>query len=426
MHHSQLIAADCVSEVIKGHNLNHVFDRHFDHHSRVTPQQKSVAIFLAYGAVRFLGENQFFIQKLINKKITNKKIEALLCVALFQLNHDQSTEFTVVNEAVEAAKFINKSWAGAFVNGVLRNFIRQKEKLQTELKSNEEAFYSYPLWWIKLIKDNYKKDWERILLNGNKHPPLTLRINVRKINLKQYEEKLKSEAIPYRVLGNIALELTQPIAVEKIPGFIDGEVSVQDFGAQLAAKLLDLKDGQICLDACSAPGGKTGHMLEIADIELVSIDQQKERLYKVKENLERLQLHAQLKCADLTAINTWWNEKLFDRILLDAPCSASGVVRRHVDIKWLRRPRDMEMFTKQQKIMLQAMWQLLKKGGKLLYATCSIFPDENQKVIDSFIKEHSDAKEVKWSVDAVYSRHENQLIPSENHDGFFYALLEKN
>ena len=426
MHHSQLIAADCVSEVIKGHNLNHVFDRHFYHHSHITPQQKSIAIFLAYGAIRFLGENQFFIRKLINKKITNKKIEALLCVALFQLNHDQSNDFTIVNEAVEAAKFINKSWAGSFVNGVLRNFIRQKDNLKSELKNDEEAFYSYPLWWIRLIKEAYNKDWESILLNGNKHPPLTLRINVRKINLKQYEEKLKSESIEYRVLGDIALELTQPIPVEKIPGFIEGEVSVQDFGAQLAAKLLDLKDGQVCLDACSAPGGKTGHMLEIADIELVSIDQQKERLYKVKENLERVQLHAHLKCADLLAIKSWWNDKLFDRILLDTPCSASGVVRRHVDIKWLRRPRDIEMFAKQQKIMLQAMWQLLKKGGKLLYATCSIFPDENQRVIDDFIKEHSDAKEVKWSVDSKYSKYENQLIPSENHDGFFYALFEKN
>ena len=426
MHQSQLIAADCVSEVIKGHNLNQVFERRFEHHQNITPQQKSVAIFLAYGAIRFLGENQFFIQQLIDKKITNKKIEALLCVALFQLNHDQSTDFTVVNEAVEAAKLINKSWAGSFVNGVLRNFVRQKEKLQTELKNNEEAFYSYPVWWINLIKQNYLKDWESILLNGNKHPPLTLRINERKTNLKQYEEKLKSEEISYRVLGNAALELAQPIPVEKIPGFMDGEVSIQDFGAQLAAKLLDLQDGQICLDACSAPGGKTGHMLEIADIELVSIDQQKDRLYKVKENLERLHLHAYLKCADLTAVNTWWNEKLFDRILLDAPCSASGVVRRHVDIKWLRRPRDIEMFAKQQEAMLEAMWQLLKKGGKLLYATCSIFSDEIQKVINHFIKEHTDAKEVKWSVDSEYSKYENQLIPSENHDGFFYALLEKN
>ena len=426
MHHSQLIAADCVSEVIKGHNLNQVFERHFDHHSHITPQQKSIAIFLAYGAIRFLGENQFFIRKLINKKITNKKIEALLCVALFQLNHDQSTEFTVVNEAVKAAKFINKSWAGSFVNGVLRNFIRQKDNLKSELKNDDEAFYSYPLWWIKLIKQEYNKDWESILLNGNKHPPLTLRINVRKINLKQYEEKLKSESIEYRILGDIALELTQPIPVEKIPGFIDGEVSVQDFGAQLAAQLLDLKDGQVCLDACSAPGGKTGHMLEMANIELVSIDQEKDRLHKVKENLERLKLHAHLKCADLTGIKSWWNEKLFDRILLDAPCSASGVVRRHVDIKWLRRSRDIDIFAKQQKIMLQAMWQLLKKGGKLLYATCSIFPDENQRVIDDFIKEHSDAKEVKWSVDSKYSKYENQLIPSENHDGFFYALFEKN
>ena len=426
MHQSQLIAADCVSEVIKGHNLNQVFERRFEHHQNITPQQKSVAIFLAYGAIRYLGENQFFIQQLIDKKITNKKIEALLCVALFQLNHDQSTDFTVVNEAVEAAKLINKSWAGSFVNGVLRNFIRQKENLQTELKNNEEAFYSYPVWWINLIKQNYPKDWESILLNGNKHPPLTLRINERKTNLKQYEEKLKSEVISYRVLGNTALELAQPTPVEKIPGFMDGEVSIQDFGAQLAAKLLDLQDGQICLDACSAPGGKTGHMLEIADIELVSIDQQKDRLYKVKENLERLHLHAYLKCADLTAVNTWWNEKLFDRILLDAPCSASGVVRRHVDIKWLRRPRDIEMFAKQQEAMLEAMWQLLKKGGKLLYATCSIFYDENQKVINHFIKEHTDAKEVKWSVDSEYRKYENQLIPSENHDGFFYALLEKN
>ena len=186
MHQSQLIAADCVSEVIKGHNLNQVFERRFEHHQNITTQQKSVAIFLAYGAIRYLGENQFFIQQLIDKKITNKKIEALLCVALFQLNHDQSTDFTVVNEAVEAAKLINKSWAGSFVNGVLRNFIRQKEKLQTELKNDEEAFYSYPLWWINLLKQNYPTDWESILLNGNKHPPLTLRINERQTNLKQY------------------------------------------------------------------------------------------------------------------------------------------------------------------------------------------------------------------------------------------------
>jgi 16S rRNA (cytosine967-C5)-methyltransferase len=201
---------------------------------------------------------------------------------------------------------------------------------------------------------------------------------------------------------------------------------VQDFGAQLAVKLLDLKDGQLCLDACSAPGGKTGHILESADVELVSIDNQKDRLYKVKENLERLDLNAELKCADLGQVSGWWDKKLFDRILLDAPCSASGVVRRHVDIKWLRRPRDIEMFGNQQKMMLQAMWQLLKKGGKLLYATCSIFPDENQRVIDAFIRDHQDVKEVKWTVGSEYNRHENQLIPSENHDGFFYVLLEKN
>lgn len=426
MYQSQLIAANCVSEVIKGHNLNHVFERSFDHHPNITPQQKSVAIFLAYGAIRFLGENQFFIQQLISKKITNKKIEALLCVSLFQLNHDQSTDFTIVNEAVEAAKFINKSWAGSFVNGVLRNFIRQKDQLRNKLKNNEEAFYSYPSWWIRLLKKEYTKDWENILLNGNKHPPLTLRVNLRKISLEHYEEKLKAETIAYRVLGNIALEIIDPIAVEKIPGFKEGEVSVQDFGAQLAVKLLDLKDGQLCLDACSAPGGKTGHILESADVELVSIDHQKDRLYKVKENLERLHLHAELKCADLAEVSAWWDKKLFDRILLDAPCSASGVVRRHVDIKWLRRPRDIEMFSNQQKMMLQAMWQLLKKGGKLLYVTCSIFPDENQQVIDAFIREHEDAKEVKWIVGSEYNRHANHLIPSENHDGFFYVLLEKN
>ena len=425
MHHSQLIATDCVLELLKGHNLNHVFERHFDHHIHITPQQKSIAIYLAYGAVRFLGESQFFIQQLITRKITNKKIEALLCVALFQLNHDQSTEFTVVNEAVEAGKFINKAWAGSFVNGVLRNFIRQKETLRNVLKKNQEAFYSYPLWWIKLVQKEYPEIWESILLNGNKHPPLTLRINKRKTNLKLYEEKLKAEVIPYKILGDVALELTQPTPVEKIPGFNEGEVSIQDFGAQIAINLLDLKDGQLCLDACCAPGGKTGHMLEIADIKLVSIDHQKERLHKVKENLERLHLNAHLKCADVTQVKTWWNEKLFDRILLDAPCSSSGVVRRHVDIKWLRRSRDIEMFSGQQKLMLLAMWQVLKKGGKLLYATCSIFPDENQKVIDSFIKEQIDAKEVKWTAGVEYKKYGNQLIPSKNHDGFFYALLEK-
>ena len=430
MYIAQQIAAQAVHQVLSGHNLTLALPAAIRKFPNITPQQRATAQDLSYGTLRFYGEINAYLTQLLEKPLTNEGVRCLLLVAIYQLLHDKAQTFTVVDQAVTAATQFKTAWAKGLVNAVLRNFLRQKEDLAKKVASNELAAYSYPQWWINKLKKQYPAHWQNILMVGNQHPPMTLRINRQKTNMSDYIIELQNEALEATVLSESAVMLTKPISVEKIPLFSIGGVSVQDYGAQTAALLLDLQDRQRLLDACCAPGGKTAHILESANVTMTALDSDADRLLKVQSNLERLQLDANLICGDASYVHDWWDGLLFDRILADVPCTASGIVRRHVDIKWLRREADIASFAKQQTLILRELWQTLAKGGKLLYVTCSIFNEENQGQIDQFLSENPDATQLTWlpnnQANSTPLMIENgQLIPCDAHDGFFYAILQK-
>lgn len=418
---AQRLAADAVGHVLAGRNLTGVLDSTFKSHPNITPQQRAVAQDLSYGALRYYGRVQSVLSQLLDKPLTHEGVHRLLLVALYQLLYDKASAHTVVNQAVEAAATFKKSWAKGLVNGVLRNYLRRVEEFAEVDAQNEVARFSYPQWWIDKLKSQYPEAWQSILESGNTHPPMSLRINLRKVTPQDYSATLSGLEIAHELLGRQTVVLTKPLPVDQLPGFVDGVVSVQDYGAQFAAELLDVKPGMRVLDACCAPGGKTGHILELAEVEMVALDHDAERLQRVQSNLDRLQLNASLLAGDAANPETWWDGVPFDRILADVPCTASGIVRRHVDIKWLRREVDVHTFAAQQALILSSLWQLLAKGGKLLYATCSIFHEENQRQIDRFLEQHKDAAQL-----ALTHPQNGQLIPCAQHDGFFYALLQKD
>lgn len=431
MYISQQIAADAVNQVLSGRNLTLALPAALAKFPAATPQQRGAAADLSYGTLRFYGETNAYLTCLLEKPLTDDRIYTLLLVAIYQLLHDKADAFTVVNQAVHAVsqfrKPTPKQWAKGLVNAILRNFLRKKDEFAARLANAEVATYSYPQWWINKLKAQYPEHWQAMLIAGNQHPPMTLRVNTDKISVEEYLQLLQRQDIEACCVGGQAVELIKPVAVEKIPGFSDGVVSVQDYGAQLAAQLLDVQAGMRVLDACCAPGGKTGHILELADVQLTAMDSDAGRLQRVQENLSRLQLNAELVAAD-AAVADWYDGKPFDRILADVPCTASGIVRRHVDIKWLRREADVASFAAQQARILPNLWQLLAKGGKLLYVTCSVFNEENQTQVDKFLLHHPDARQLPLAVDSFQhlTQLNGQLIPSTAHDGFFYALLQKN
>lgn len=442
MYISQQIAAIAVSNVLAGRNLTLALPEALSSYPNATSQQRGAAADLSYGTLRFYGEVNAYLVKLLEKPLSNEHLTVLLLVAIYQLLHDKADDFTVVNQAVKAASYAKPKWAKGLVNGVLRNFLRQKVALSERIKIDEVALYSYPQWWInklkmqypddKSAKDSlpaaqYSSDYQSILKTGNMHPPMTLRVNIKKSNSQEYCQLLSRQGVEAVALSEQAVMLTKPIPVEQVPGFLEGVVSVQDYGAQLAAQLLDLKPTMRVLDACSAPGGKTGHVLELAEVALTALDNDAIRLKRVASNLARLSLKAELQLGDAA---NWKTEKPFDRILADVPCSASGIVRRHVDIKWLRREADIVSFTQQQAQILANLWHLLSKSGKLLYVTCSIFNEENQQQIDHFLQKNTDATQLPLllandTTENINIQH-GQLIPCDLHDGFFYALLQKN
>lgn len=434
MYISQLIAADAVHQVFSGRNLTLALPAALSLFPAATPQQKGAAADLSYGTLRFYGEIDTYLKQLLEKPLTDERLHAVLLVAIYQLLHDKADAFTVVNQAVHAVSQLKrpmaKSWAKGLVNAILRNFLRQKEVLNVQSKTNEVATYSYPQWWINKLKTQYSEHWQNILAIGNQHPPMTLRVNTKKISVHDYLQLLARQEFEASHLGAQAVELKKPIAVDKIPGFTDGVVSVQDYGAQLAAQLLDVQADMRVLDACCAPGGKTGHILELAGVQMTALDSDETRLQRVQSNLDRLNLKAALLVGDAAATD-WYDGKPFDRILADVPCTASGIVRRHVDIKWLRRESDVASFVAQQAKILPNLWQMLAQGGQLLYVTCSVFDEENQRQIDQFLKNHTDASQLPLDTSlnnpqANITHINGQLIPSNAHDGFFYALLQKN
>ena len=423
-----------MNQVLSGRNLTLALPAALAAFPNATPQQRGAAQDLSYGTLRFYGEIDAYLSQLLEKPLTDDRIHTLLLVAVYQLLHDKADAFTVVNQAVyavsELKRPVPKSWAKGLVNAILRNFLRQKDQLAKTLPSSEVATYSYPQWWINKLKMQYPDHWQTMLQTGNAHPPMTLRVNTQKISITDYMQLLARQDIEATHIGGQAVTLTRPQPVEKIPGFTDGIVSVQDYGAQLAAYLLDLKPNLKVLDACCAPGGKTGHVLELADVALTSLDSDEARLQRVQSNLDRLALSANLVVGDASSAS-WWDGQSFDRILADVPCTASGIVRRHVDIKWLRREADIASFAAQQAKILPSLWQMLAKGGKLLYVTCSVFNEENQAQVDNFLLNNTDATQLPFELPANHpqasiTQLKGQLIPSTAHDGFYYALLQKN
>ena len=301
---------------------------------------------------------------------------------------------------------------------MLRRFLRERDQLLTDLSQHLSSRWNYPDWWIHKMQRDWPHDWEHILAAGNQPPPLTLRVNRRKITTEAYLQLLQEQAMQATIVGPYAIRLQQALPVTRIPGFLDGLVSVQDAAAQLAAPLCDIADGMHVLDACAAPGGKTGHLLECADIQLLALDHDAKRLQRIKENLTRLQLQAQLVTGDASN-QIWWDGQLFDRILADVPCTASGIVRRHPDIRWLRRPEDSRQLAQLSARILDNLWKMLKPEGKLLFVTCSLWPEESALQAQSFEQKHG----------AIRLPAPGQMLPmaqaERDQDGLFYALFQK-
>ena len=422
MHNIQLAAGQIIQQVlVDGRNLNQVLEESLRKKTVWTPAQRATLQDLSYGTLRFYGQLRALLALLLHKPMLDQRIYYVLLVALYQLQYSKAAQHAVVDHAVRSAQMLNAKVSG-LANAVLRNFLRNHIALLEQAEQSEEGRFSYPQWWIDELRAQYGERYTAILDAGNLHPPMTLRVNRRNGTAHEYLAKLAEQGMPARLAGLDALQLDKPVAVGKLPGFFDGLVSVQDAGAQQAAYLLDAHDGMRVLDACAAPGGKTAHILECAKVEMVAVDKDEQRLRRVEENLQRLELSARLMVGDAAQPEEWWDGKLFERILTDVPCSASGVVRRHPDIKWLRRSTDIAGFAAQQLAILQALWHLLAQDGKLLYATCSVFRQENEQVVAAFMAQQPDAQRLPVNLPG---NSEGQLLPNEQHDGFFYALLRK-
>lgn len=421
---SQQLAAQAVGQVLDGRNLSVVLETLFQHQRDITPQQRAASQDLTYGTLRFYARLEALLQQLLQKPLSDAFIHHLLLVSLYQLVYDRAGAHTVVNQAVLAAAKTRKTWAKGLVNAVLRNFLRQRAMLERRIADDEVAQYSYPQWWINKLRQQYPVHWQSMLEAGNQHPPMTLRVNRRHDDAASYLERLRAAGLNARTLDEQAVMLESAVPVTRLPGFEAGHASVQDWGAQFAAMELDVAHGMRVLDACCAPGGKTGHVLELADVRMTAMDNDAHRLLRVQQNLERLGLSASLVQGDAANPDAWWDGMPYDRILADVPCSASGIVRRHVDIKWLRREQDIAAFAEQQRLILQGLWRLLAKGGKLLYVTCSVFHEENQQQIARFLQTQPDARQMPCKHGTLQSN-QGQLLPGTEHDGFFYALLQK-
>jgi 16S rRNA (cytosine967-C5)-methyltransferase len=381
---------------------------------------------LCYGTLRRYGRSQALVGALSRRaRASDPLIEALLWCALYALEGGRYADYTVVDQAARACLLLQRARAKAFVNALLREFLRVRGALGARLSAQPAARYCHPEWWIERVRADYPQDWEQVLAAGNTHPPMCLRVNARRTSAERYAGLLAAQGIAARRVGDLALLLERPLPVDRLPGFAEGMVSVQDAGAQRAARLLELRSGQRVLDACAAPGGKSAHILESEQVALTALDADPARLESVAQELARLGLAPSaagvtLRAADCVALDAWWDGTAFERILADVPCSASGVARRHPDIKWLRRASDLGPFAARQARILDALWRALAPGGKLLYVTCSVFSEENGAVIDGFVARTPGVRRAPLADGAAA-----QLLPGFEHDGFFFALLEK-
>ncbi|MCP4597971.1 16S rRNA (cytosine(967)-C(5))-methyltransferase RsmB [Neptuniibacter sp.] len=386
---------------------------------------------LCYGTMRFYPQLNEILKLLQNRPFKYKDIDAraVALIGLYQLIHTRIPGHAAINESVEACKVLKKPGAGKLINALLRRFQREQTEIEAELAHNDSYTFNHPDWMIAKLKNNWPEHWQQILEANNQQAPLTLRVNQKATDRQSYLTQLQpvvsAEVTTHSEQG---LRLAESVNVESLPGYNVGAFSVQDEAAQLSAELLDLHPGQRVLDACAAPGGKLCHILETEPALAVvdAIELEEKRAGRIEENLKRLRLKANLIIADASS-QTWWKGEQYDRILLDAPCSATGVIRRNPDIKYLKKGEDIHEISKLQFAILQNCWELLKPGGKLLYATCSIFPQENERLVKRFIEQSTNTQHLPidagWGVEREYGR---QLFPQKNgHDGFYYALLQK-
>lgn len=419
---SRALAARCLADLLnKGQSLSALMPKYLE---QTTARDRGLVQELCFGVSRWFHRYNPIVQQLLTKpcKPKDADIHALLLLGIYQIEQMRIPDHAALSDTVEACRDLKKDWATKLVNGVLRNYLRQKDTLVSN------NLTSHPKWIEKSLRTSWPEHASNILDANNQHPPLSLRL-APWIDKQNYLKLLKDGGID-ATEGHIARQsicLNKPIDVTSLPGFNVGDISVQDEAAQLAGELLPIKDGQRILDCCCAPGGKTLHLLQTAKVEMLAVDADAKRLTRVQENLDRAQQKATLICGDAAAPSTWRDNKPFDHILLDAPCSATGVIRRHPDIKLLRKPADIAKLAQLQGEILAAMWALLAKDGYLLYATCSVMPEENVQVIEKFLAKTPDAHAKKiqatWGLEQSVGR---QILPGQhNSDGFYYCLLKK-
>ena len=383
-------------------------------------EARSAVIDLCHGTLRRYGRVQALVRSLSRKGEAAPQVQALLWCALYALDSGRYAAYTVVDQAVRACALLGQRPARGYVNGVLRGYLRGRDALEQRVLADDEARYQHPRWWIETLQRDHPQHWPAILEAGNTHPPMCLRVNRRRVQPDAYLARLAAAGLAARHIAACALLLEKPVPTARLPGFAEGLVSVQDAGAQHCARLLDLAPGQRVLDACAAPGGKCAHILESADVEATALDADASRAARIAPGLARLGLAANVRAADCTALDAWWDGRAFDRVLVDAPCTGSGVVRRFPDIKWLRRAGDVRGFAQRQAAILDALWRVLAPGGKLLYVTCSVFREENDAVLQAFGARTPRARRGRLPQGAA-----EHLLPCARHDGFFYGLLEK-
>jgi 16S rRNA (cytosine967-C5)-methyltransferase len=424
-----LATADAVAAVRAGRSLTDALVR--------TPDALRPAVLaLASDVLRHLG-SALVLRQHLAAKAPPPPVDALLLSALALLwpraDRQPYDDHTLVDQAVGATRARIPGAAG-FVNAVLRRFVRERAVRVAQARQDAQALWNHPLWWIERVRHDWPSQWQALLESANQPPPLVLRVNVRRGDVDAYVQRLAAAGIAARALGAQAVWLPHPRPVGDLPGFDDGEVSVQDLSAQRAAPLLlgaGLAPGARVLDACAAPGGKTAHLLELADLELTALDADAGRLQRVRDTLARLHLQARTLCADARDTARWWDGRPFDAILLDAPCTASGIVRRHPDIRWLRRPEDLTALARLQAELLDALWPLVAPGGCLLYATCSIFRIEGSQQIDAFLQRHAgdnpqpDGAAPGHLLPLPENSNTHVVPPVPVGDGFFYALLRR-
>lgn len=417
-----LATSQAIADVEAGRSLT-------DALARVPLECRPASQSLAFHAMRHWGEASALRKMLVTTAPPKAQVNAFLGLSLCLLNAEPALypDHTLVDQSVNAMSHrAGLKPYKSLINAVLRRFLREKQRCRAQMQQDGQARWNHPTWWVEKLRRAYPADWQGLLAIAQTHPPMTLRVNRRRATQDMVLSQFQSEGIEVRAFGEVGLVLKSPKPLQQLPGFAQGLWSVQDAGAQLAAGMLDARDGMRVLDACAAPGGKTAHLLERADLDLTALDVDPDRLVRVQDNLKRLGLSServQLKAASVLDLDRWWDGRLYDAVLADVPCTASGIVRRHPDIRWLRQERDIAKTARLQAQILDVLWNCLKPHGKLLFVTCSIFPQEGEMQARALMTRHPDAMRLNAP---------GQLLPiapsamdPAGHDGFFYALFQK-